>query len=229
MKKCVIVLAIILLTGCSSKYELKVNGQKLKENISFQINKDKIDYNSNTSFFDPTASLYSFTYIDQFLKTDQQALVNHSNEFYVKKIDDREHYIDVVLSYEYNMSNYQNSNLLATCFDNPEVSFDGDNLYVHLIGRFSCLFDRDGQVEVVISSNNRVLQNNGNRKGLNKYTWIIDKNNSDNVNIEFKVAKESILLYYGIRIIAIIIVIGIILFICSKIGVWMNREEINKI
>ncbi len=218
MKKLLIFLLIVfLLSGCTSNYNLEISNNSFKENINATINKNEI----------PTSSPYPEIELDDqitpFLNKDYSAIFSDDKALYKKRVTYLDNYINVDMSYKYNEQEFYNSNSLKLCFDNYEFSYE-DDYYIHAYGRFYCLYS--DSLDINIKTNNKVLSHNADEVNGNTYTWHVNKDNLDNLDINIKVDK-------GINkeTITTIIIVIFIIIILSIVGlvVYKKGSKENKI
>jgi hypothetical protein len=225
MKKIMLVIVfLILLTGCSNEYNLKIDKDNINEKITIIIDKSKI-FDESLS---PDMDIYSTDSINYLLNEDIHAILNNRNEKYVKKVDEKGNFINVTLEYTYKAESYLRAQILNNCFEKIDVKESSKDIYIHLSGKFSCL-GNNNDLDFVIDSNNRVLSQNADTKKFNKYIWNINNSNKDNVDIEIKLSKKSIYAHYlSIGILSVIglivIIIGIVIY--TKVR---KRSRINEV
>ena len=225
MKKIMLVIVfLILLTGCSNEYNLKIDKDNINEKITIIVDKSKI-FDESLS---PDMDIYSTDSINYLLNEDIHAILNNRNEKYVKKVDEKGNFINVTLEYTYKAESYLRAQILNNCFEKIDVKESSKDIYIHLSGKFSCL-GNNNDLDFVIDSNNRVLSQNADTKKFNKYIWNINNSNKDNVDIEIKLSKKSIYAHYlSIGILSVIglivIIIGIVIY--TKVR---KRSRINEV
>lgn len=225
MKKllCIFIM-LVLLTGCSTKYNLEISNDSIKETIVSKILDAEIpiqtqeEINANIELDDP---------ITPFINEEQYPFSNTQEKKYIKDVKKENGATTVTLKYDYSFDEYKNSRAYKECFENKKFDYDKKGYFLQMSGRFYCLYG--DEIEVNIKTNNKVNSHNANKVSGNTYTWIINKDNIDKTDIKINISKESayqmptIMILLGI--IAVIIIIGGYTAF-QKIN---NREEINKI
>lgn len=198
MKKIIFLILILLVSGCTSNYNLEISNDSFKENINIKIDKDLIPTEStqeNIELDDP---------ITPFLEGKQSALFSNEKVYYKKKVTYYDDYVDVTMKYNYTSNKFKDSNSLNLCFDDF-VFEDDDTYYIHAYGTFYCLYTED--ININIKTNNKVIKSNADSINGNVHTWIINSSNYNNVNIEFEVDKGfpwKKVLIYGSTIIVVV-------------------------
>lgn len=218
MKKIFVFILLILLTGCTCEYEIELKKDEISEKTIFNINDDEI-----YDFVEGTSSGDNPKYI---IDSDFYPLVNNKNIKYDKSVEQNDNYKIVTLKYVFSYDDYKNlSYVMKNCFEN--ISFvETDNGYkIHLTGAFYCMYD--DEITINIKDNN-ISKANG-LKNNDKYTWVIDSSNYNNVDIQIETSYENNIRQYIFIAIAIIFGIGLLLFIIYVVGNIMGRDSINSI
>ena len=171
------------MTGCSSKYQLKITNDKFVENVNTTIlNEDIPDYDpqaSNSDFATP------FIKEDNFVTPfsgNQKILFNKN----VKKIDDG---YSVKLNYEYTPEEYKNSYALNMCFENHSFQNNKKSFNFHLSGDFYCLYGHKTTIE--IKTENYVMEHNADKVDDDKYIWYITSDEIRSKDINIKISKQK--------------------------------------
>lgn len=217
MKKIMMIFACVILCGCTSKYTLEINNDSFKEIIDIVIDKNEIPKKSENQ----ESEIELDDRITPFLKQDTKAIFNNDKKNYKKKVKYYDDIIKVKMSYRYNKSEFLNSNSLNLCFDDAVFTYE-DEFYIHAKGTFYCLYT--DEVEVNIKTKNKVSKHNADKVNGNVYTWIIDRKNYNNVDIEISMEKgisTSQIINYIIFVVVIVIV-GLV--IAYKIYI-KNKQE----
>ena len=217
MKKIIIILVVLLLTGCTCKYELEFDGDKIKETITSYVYPEDYEEKVPGVDLDDLAS--------HLVNDDQYPLVNSDNT-YNKTVTDMGNYQEVVLDYVYNVDDFKNYSQVINCFENKYFEYKDGEYKVRLSGEFYCLYG--DSIEIEISSKKHITSANGLKK-LNKYTWSINDDNYLDVNIEFEISDVSLTRYYIYIGIVIVIAIGLIVFGYNFFSKIINRNDVNKI
>ena len=167
---------LILLSGCTVNYNLNIDKNSITENITGTVTNEEItpEVEGRT---DVNPKYY-------YLYLNDSALINDSNEKYTKEITDINNGKSFKFNYTYK-GNYDKSVVINNCFENHVVEETDTYYRIELNGKFSCLYS--DKIDINVTSNYEVLDNNAKKVYGNKYTWTID--NSDNVNILLTVSK----------------------------------------
>lgn len=217
MKKIILLILILLVSGCTTEYNLTIENNKFNENIKIDISKSLIDYT-------PTIpGVEKDDQITPLIENPVSAFFSTSNKNYDKKVEETENSYNINLKYNYTFDEFKGSNSINSCFENIEMNGE-DVYYINLNGNFYCLYS--DSIDIKIKTNNEVIRHNADRKEGNTYIWNIHSGNSNNVDILFEVSKDiknkSIILEISI-IIVLLIILGIVLKVIKK-----KNEENNK-
>ena len=194
-------LAILLVTGCSSKYQLEVTNDKFIEQVDTEIlNKDIPDYNfkaSNSDFATP------------FIKDDTfvTPFPDNTNIHYNKKVTETKDGYNVKLSYTYKPDEFRNSYAMSMCFENHNFQNEKKYFNFHLSGRFYCLYSDN--LTITVKTDNYVSEHNADKVEGNTYIWYIDNSNLNTTDINIKISKQDKKNYIFRN--AVLIIIGVVL------------------
>lgn len=177
MKKRIIVLlfGVLLLTGCTADYNLEIDNNLLKEEITGMVSKNELNENNSEA---PNT-------VSSLINEEQYPFAN-GTEIYDKKLNEDGNNINYKYSFNYDMTNFDKSSLINTCFENHEIVDLGNYYSIKLSGEFYCLYAKN--INVNVTSNLNVISNNAKKVKDNTYTWVINK---DTTNIEFVVDKTK--------------------------------------
>lgn len=217
MKKICLLLMIIFLTGCTCKYELEFNKDSIKETITSYVY--ETDYETPVPGTDPD------DLVAHLVNDDQYPLVN-SEDTYEKTVTDKGDYQEVVLKHEYDVDDFKNYSQVINCFENKVFDYKDGEYNIKLSGEFYCLYG--DEIELVISSKNRITKSNG-KKEFNTYTWTINNDNYRDLNIEVTISKDSVVKFYVAVCVVIIIISGLVVLGFKVFGKILNRNDVNKI
>lgn len=216
MKKILLLIIVLLLSGCTVEYDLEFNDLTVKEKIKIGPI-DKL-YENELNYLTPYA----------ILNNHQQELyeVDYSNEF-------------LHLNYTYLVNDFRLSETFNDCYELSNFSYDDKYYYILTSKEFKCLsFEKNEAKEIKIKfkTNHKVVNSNADSIENDTYVWIINENNKKNKPIEIKLEKdakkkdnkkEKILDGDFFNIFTISIIIFIICIIIYKY--LMNRsKKINK-
>ena len=226
MKKIFLVIAMLCLCGCSAKYTLSVNGNKITEEIFIPVDKSKIYVDD--SYLE--MGTYSKDNIDHLLNGDIYVEDGKKGYVYDKDVKDENGFYNVTLTHEYERERLKNSRVLNECFENTFVEETRNGLKIKLSGKFYCYDSDDNSLDFVISTKNVVESASvSHNMFTNDYVWKIDKSNRNNVNIEMNILYESKVSHYGVTIAAIIIGIIFVIGAGFLIYKFVQRPKINEI
>ncbi len=217
MKKILLLITFLfILTGCTINYEIKINKDDINEMITGTVTKEESDIDPEETSLNLFYTLVNF---------EQSALFN-ADSFYDKKITEKDNYLEYNANYTY-INNFKDSNIINTCFEKHEINETDDFYDIHLSGNFYCLFSK--KININVTSNMAVLENNADSVNKNTYSWVIDDSKDVDIlltaskNIEaFNAKEESVFSVYKI----ITFILLIILIIASLI-IYKKRNSEN--
>lgn len=170
-KKIILILSLLVLSGCTVNYDLDYTEDGMIETITGTVTKEEMKLNNEDSGLN----------IYYALVNNPQKIFIDSDELYEKNI------IENKKDYEYSVSNKYNNNLdkstiVNSCFKEFNIE-DMDEYYrVHLGGKFYCLYAN--KINVKVTSDTAVISSNADKVRDNTYTWVLD-NENDSIDITF--------------------------------------------
>ena len=219
MKKFVLLILILLVSGCTTEYNLTIENNKFKEDIKIGISKSLIDNTSTMPGVEKDDQLTPF------IENPVSAFFSENNKNYEKKVEENENEYNINLKYNYTFNEFKGANSINSCFENIEMLGE-DVYYINLSGNFYCLYS--DSVDIKIKTNNKVTKHNADRKEGNTYIWNIHNGNANNVDILFEVSKniknKSIILEISI-IVVLLIILGVVLKVIKKKNIENNKFE----
>lgn len=154
-----------LLTGCQVDYNLELE-DVVKEEINISVSTNINEVEERLNVLTPVLDVYEEGH--NYTKT------KNGNKLTYK--------------YTYDTDKYNDSAITDACFEDFNF-MDNDEYYsITAKGKFGCLYDNE-KVNINVITSKYVSKHNG-KKSKNTYSWTIDKNNRDNVNIEILVMKN---------------------------------------
>lgn len=223
MKKTIIIILILFVSGCKVNYELKIDNS-FSETFAIEgNNQDLYNLYKNQSML----SLYSesklINYSIEEIETDSKyKIMDISNSnFYALKY-----------SFDFESSNYNDSNAINTCYELVSVVTKDDLVSIATSNKFNCfeIYPELETVTMTINSKYKVTQNNADQIMDNKYIWNINKQNASNKPIILQYdkskKKKSLWEFLTGNIYLTAIFVGILLIILV-IALVMKRK-INK-
>ena len=195
MKKIYLILALLLLSGCSINYNLDIEDEGLfKETITGTVTNKELDDTNSTN-----VDIYSYS-----LNTATPLIDNKGQ--YKKEIIDKNKYKEFKYTYT---------------FDNNDESEDYYN--IDLYGPFKCMYS--DKINISVTSKYAITDNNADKVNKNTYTWTIkDKDNANihlevNKKIEYKESNKKYA-FTTIRIVSFII-----LLILSAVTYYLYKKR----
>lgn len=200
MKKICILICILLCCGCKAKYEINFNGNKINDKLSVSYSKDE-------EILRPYAP-------DPLYAVD--------NNPYNLKSNTKGDYTDLKYTYTFNIEQYSKAFIPSSCFSSYNFLETDDKYYFLIDGEFLCshiAFNYFDSLDIVISTNHVVIDDNADEKKNGKYIWHVspdDEELSLRLITSKAVKKSHSLLYlFG----------GLSLFVVGLIFVAINKNR----
>lgn len=234
MKKLLLVLSIIFITGCSGEYNITITDEKkVEENFSISISNQKI-YNSNYTI-DEYLDHYSYVYSnsDNFKEYNITTKKSKLNSYFIVK----RNYKD--------LQTYIKANTFKSMFVSAEIEDTGKylefttsrNEYLYNLKNDMLISEeyKFENFEINIKFYNEVINHNADKvdKSNNIYTWYVDENEDiEDSFIHFKLGPRVLYIvkfkdYVMKNLTSIIIVSTIMLLIIFSILYILYKNKKN--
>ena len=211
MKKYLLLLSILLLTGCTSSYDLNIINNSFNEKITVTYKENELSNEELSTLPHSTKEKTKAFYIG-----NDDLFLNKSLKTKGKKNT-------LTVSYNYDNTNFDNAYLINSCFDEHIFINEDDYYYIDLIGDFHCNYDRD--ITINITTNYTVTDTNATYNN-GKYSWTITNDNNKDLDLYIdilKVEKEND--YKGFSIFRIV---GLIVLLILSIVAYLLYRKYNK-
>lgn len=179
MKKFLLLICLLLITGCDVTYNLTVTDNSVMESSDFVYKKS----NDNKKIVQDYYKGKYVSYYDMDLKTDN---------YYSKKKIDTLNKIGMNLSYNYKNEKYQNSSLFDQCYYKKSFIKGKKYIIIKTEGGARC-FNKDNDelidsLTINITSKLKAVKNNADKVKGDTYIWKLtqDNYNSKDIFIKFK-------------------------------------------
>ena len=209
IKLIILLLIIMIASGCTKEYNLIIDNDKIIE--EFNITLDNNEENK------------------QRLELDYFPLHADDTTKYEKKIEKVDNLLNAHFSYTYNPKEFVNANSINECFETKEILVDNqDYYYFKLENMKECMSDYN--LDINITTNNKVLDNNADEIKDNKYIWHLTDDNKSTFKLEMKIDKNNYSkssnksLFYTVVLVVVTVVIIIL-----AIYLIIKRNKSNKI
>lgn len=186
MKKNILVLfLIILLSGCSNQYDIKITGDKIEETVVSSIDVDEIPKKNQ---FNIENGIEVDDPVTPFINNDQYPFLNNNEIIYDKNVENTDDSYIVTLKHEYSFDEFRNSKAY-NCFEKKSFVREGKNYSIYFSGSFYCMYG--DALTINITTDNSVFKHNADKVTGNTYSWTVNKDNMDDFEIEFLYGEDS--------------------------------------
>lgn len=183
-KNILIILVIIFLTGCTSQYNIKIDGDKIEETVVSSIKKDEIPVKTDINI---KYGIEVDDPITPFINNDQYPFFNNKTIIYDKSVKTDDDTYIVKLKHKYSFDEFKNSKAY-NCFENSSVLSRGGSYYLSFSGSFYCM--HGDNLTINISTKDSVLDHNADKVSGNTYSWVVNKDNANNLKIKLSCNKH---------------------------------------
>lgn len=221
MKKILILVTLLLFTGCTAEYNLKFNENSVEEKIT--IIPETSEEKENVRSLDGR-QFYAIIDKDESLPYEITKIENDNYKSYAYK-------------YEYNFNEFKKSDF-TRCYDAFSLLEEDGKVTFSTSKKFNCMvydYMKIDTVKINITTDYKVVENNADEVNGNVYTWKITNSNKENKPIKFiynkkqkknQITKESLEKYKVLIIVAatIVLSIGLIVLLIA-----IRHRRVNKI
>lgn len=224
MKKVLLLLCLLLFTGCSVKYHLDFRDDKFIEDVTlFSVGNEEYNLIKKKEFAPVPAFVNTPVDLEKPKKTDgfeYYSLNAHSNNVY--------------LNYKFDVSDFKDSYLGNLCYSYFKVFETDEDYVVSTDNRFNCSLSTYGvdKIDVVITSNHEVLYSNAHEVNGDEYIWHINESNQDSANIQMSFSKyvvRSKLENFFRNNTVKIVFVGVLMILLGIIFVVIIRIKFNRV
>ena len=178
MKKIItIILLVLFLTGCSAKYDIYFDEDKINDTIEIYENSSIIN----------TASDEKTNEINSLLLDWENGYDHYKRELYSTDVITGYRY-----TYDFDYIEYDSMSHFRKCYDDIELTYD-KNIVLKTTDEFLCgtYYPNTKEIVINITSEYEITSSNADKKNNNTHTWIINKSNYKNKPIELTINKDK--------------------------------------
>ncbi len=223
MKKILILLVMLFVTGCGAKYSIDFTDDSVTESLVLSsVNSQEYDAIKNGTFAPVPAFKDSAINLEEPVK-------NEGVEYYDLRAVDN----NVQLKYKFSLSDYENSYLGNLCYDYFKVFEEEDSIIFSTNNNFKCFYDwyDIDNFDVVMTTNHDVLFHNADEVTNDAYIWHVSKNTKDDESIQIsfsKEAKKTVFSSGRVKLILIVSGIGLLILVLALI-IYVRYKKVNSI
>ena len=187
MKKIIILICLLFITGCDATYRVTINNNKVKENIKV-IETDKSLFDSVTDTGWTLREVYgeNISYNPYHAENYKFKSLNNENQ----------------LGSEYTSRDLEGINdltFLSQCYENPSVSTEDSIVTINTGNEFNCYdyYDNLGNIKVIFETNHKVISTNADTIENGSYIWNITKDSNKQIEISYdsSITKTNYTIY----------------------------------
>ena len=204
-KLLILIVLSLLVSGCEVKYNIKISGTKISEEIII-----------------PNTNNYTEeTFIDEFYYDVG------NNKKYEVTINDEE---IILTNKKTKLKTLSTNDLYNFCFSKID-SYEEDGYYVFRTSSdFDCMtyeYLPVDKITIVLNTFNKVQKHNADKTKIGQYIWYIDRDNYSDKQIYFSVKKNEYLWYYKLRglIFGLLAVLMLVIIYYLVVRIFKRKSE----
>ncbi len=179
MKKIIILLiTIILLTGCNATYDITFNKDNISDSIKVYTDSKIVNNATNKQ-----------------IETFSNELGNWERgyEYYKREIYTTDKITGYNYTYNFNYEEYDAMSQLRKCYKDFELKYTKDTITLSTSNEFLCstYYKNINSININISSEYEIINSNSDTQKNNIHSWNINKNNSKNKPIKLTISKKN--------------------------------------
>lgn len=180
MKKILLVIMCIFLTGCTVEYNITIDTNTVNELSQIKTTVDEL---SDVGYNE--------------LNKDVQKSYHNEYKYYNVKTSTRNNIITSQFQYDHKFKEYPFSRAIEMCYEEEIIKETDSKIIINTPKRVNCLIDNVepnnpiDKLTINITTDLQVEKHNADKKKGNTYTWIVDKTNYNNKSIHIEIRKTQ--------------------------------------
>lgn len=216
MKKLLILILLLFITGCDAEYTLKYEDNVFSDSI------EVFDYYNSE---DESSEDKDLSY---FVNKKQYYDIDGLNPYKVNYEETSENYYDLKYTATFDKVSYEFSSVLNNCVQYHDFVEDEEKIYIMAYGEYYCeYFDK---LNISLITDKKVTYSNADEEKNGKHIWYFKPYES--INIEFEIDKNEdnpknySFILYAVIMIVIVIVLSLIILGFKIYKKLKNNQEV---
>lgn len=216
MKKLLILILLLFITGCDAEYTLKYEDNVFSDSI------EVFDYYNSE---DESSEDKDLSY---FVNKKQYYDIDGLNPYKVNYEETSENYYDLKYTATFDKVSYEFSSVLNNCVQYHDFVEDEEKIYIMAYGEYYCeYFD---ELKISLITDKKVTYSNADEEKNGKHIWYFKPYES--INIEFEIDKNEdnpknySFILYAVIMIVIVIVLSLIILGFKIYKKLKNNQEV---
>ena len=216
MKKLLILILLLFITGCEAEYTLKYEDNVFSDSI------EVFDYYNSE---DESSEDKDLSY---FVNKKQYYDIDGLNPYKVNYEETSENYYDLKYTATFDKVSYEFSSVLNNCVQYHDFVEDEEKIYIMAYGEYYCeYFD---ELKISLITDKKVTYSNADEEKNGKHIWYFKPYES--INIEFEIDKNEdnpknySFILYAVIMIVIVIVLSLIILGFKIYKKLKNNQEV---
>lgn len=216
MKKLLILILLLFITGCDAEYTLKYEDNVFSDSIEVFDYYNPVDENSEDKD------------LSYFVNKKQYYDIDGLNPYKVNYEETSENYYDLKYTATFDKVSYEFSSVLNNCVQYHDFVEDEEKIYIMAYGEYYCeYFD---ELKISLITDKKVTYSNADEEKNGKHIWYFKPYES--INIEFEIDKNEgnpknySFILYAVIMIVIVIVLSLIILGFKIYKKLKNNQEV---
>ena len=194
MKRKIIILVILLLltTGCTANYNLVIEDEKITETTI--ISGEENSFYTKSYMYSLYEEEYPIYYDEEFPYYAPTTKIE-GQTYYDKSINETSNGYIATYKASYNFDDYNRSRILNDAYSTFSVVYDSSSSTYNILANNLKIFNTNQYLTNITISidlkNYEVVESNENTKNGTIYTWNFDRNSNGTINLIYKKATKQ--------------------------------------
>lgn len=178
MKKIItLIITILLLTGCTAKYDIFFDENNIQDTITITTNSSNVNNATKQTTNNFAQKIGEW---------------ENGHEYYKRKIITTDKTTAYQYTYSFNPVEYDAMSQIRKCYKDFNLTYK-NNIELSTSKEFLCAnyYQQVKEYTITISSKYEISSSNADKKEQNKHTWIINNKNYNNKPINIRINKEK--------------------------------------
>ena len=177
-KKILLILAILLLTGCKATYDINFDSDKIYDEIRIYDDSVKINQANDKDS-------------DQLF----EVIMDWENgyDYYKRELYSTDKVSGYKYTYDFTYDEYEAMTQLRKCYEDFDFKVNNEEISLKTSKEFLCgdYYQDTEEIVINIKSKYEIKSSNADKNSNNTYTWIINSTNYKNKPINFTINKQK--------------------------------------
>lgn len=179
MKKIIlIILSLLILTGCSATYDITFTDNQIKDEIKVYTDTEIVNRATTKDINDFSNKILEW---------------ERGHDHYTREVYTTDKITGYIYKYDFNYDEYDAMSQIRKCYDKFDLTYNEKEIILKTSNKFLCkeYYEDVDNLTLTIKTDKQIISSNADTKTGNKHTWTITKNNYKNKPIEIRIDRQN--------------------------------------